>query len=185
MKTTLAAFSLAVSMLATHAALADDAKPNPDVVQPKPVAPPHLFLAAGAGASFSSVDVFKGGYEIHYLSAHAHLDLNVGHEVLAGNLGTDRVSLALGYAGAADFNGDEILHHHGFGVTLRKSWFYVTLDGGLAVINGFSDGFSAVGGHFGVNWGFRMGPVQLAFPISVDVFNAPCTTFAATLGFQI
>ena len=31
----------------------------------------------------------------------------------------------------------------------------------------------------------RIGPVQLGLPISVDVFNAPCTTFAATLGFQI
>jgi hypothetical protein len=181
MKTTLAAFSLAVAMFASHSALADDAKPNPDVAQPKPVATPHLFLAAGAGASFSSVDL---GW-IHLLSAHAHLDLNVGHELLAGNLGTDRVSLALGYAGAADFNADEILHHHGFGATLRKSWFFVTLDGGIAVINSFTQGESAVGGHFGVNWGFRMGPVQLAFPISVDVFNAPCTTFAATLGFQI
>ena len=185
MKTAFAAFSLAVAMLATSTAFADDTKPNADVAQAKPVAPPHLFLAVGAGASFSSVDVFRGGSEIHYISEHAHLDVGVGREVWAALLGNDRISIALGYAGAADFNGDEILHHHGFGVTFRKSWFYVTVDGGVAVINGFSDGFAAVGGHFGANWGFRIGPVQIGFPVSLDVFNAPATTFAATLGFQI
>ena len=182
MKTTLAAFSLAVAMLATSSAFADDTqKPNPDVAQAKPVAPTHLFLAVGAGASVSGVDVGL----VRLLSYHAHVDLNVGHEVLAAKLGNDRGSIALGYAGGADFNGDEMLHHHGFGVTLRKSWFFVTLDGGLAVINGFKDGMGLVGGHFGTNWGFRMGPVQLAFPISLDFFNATATTCAATLGFQI
>ena len=94
-------------------------------------------------------------------------------------------SIALGYAGAADFNGDEILHIHAFGVTLRKSWLYVTLDGGVAMLNGFQTGDTFVGGHFGVNWGFRIGPVQIGLPISVDVFAAPAYTFAATLGFQM
>jgi hypothetical protein len=152
---------------------------------PAPIAPPHLFLSVGAGPSFSSVDVYEAGMEIHYLSAHAHLDLGVGREVWAGPLGNDRVSIALGYAGSADFNADEILHSHAFGVTFRKSWFYVTIDGGVAMLTGFQTGDTFVGGHFGVDWGFRMGPVQLGFPISVDVFNAPAYACAATLGFQM
>ncbi len=138
-------------------------------------------MSVGAGASFSSVDAG----DVHYLSAHAHVDLGVGRELLAGLLGNDRISLALGYAGGADFNADEILHHHGLGVTLRKSWFYVTLDGGVAMLNSFADGSTFAGAHLGVHPGFRFGPVQLGFPVSVDIFNAPVSTFAVTLGYQM
>ncbi len=179
MNKALTSLSLVAALLASSSALADDA--NPDVAHAKPLAPPHVLFSLGAGASFTSVDVG----DVHYLSAHAHVDLGIGREILVGRLGDDRVSLALGYVGGADFNADEVLHHHGFGVTLRKSWFYVTLDGGFAMLHGFSDGSLYAGGHFGVNWGFRMGPVQLGFPVSVDVFNAPATTFAATLGVQL
>jgi hypothetical protein len=189
MKKIASSLALVAAVLAAGPALADGndaSKSNPDKVAQAPIAPPHLFLGVGAGASFTSVDVQEVGVEVHYLSAHAHFDLGVGREVWAGPLGNDRFSIALGYAGAADFNGDEILHSHAFGVTFRKSWIYVTLDGGVAVLSGFQPGDETfVGGHFGVNWGFRMGPVQLGFPISADIFTAPAYTCAATLGFQM
>ena len=178
MKTLASSLSLLAVLVASHAALADEK--NADQVPTKP-APPHVFLSVGGGASVSSVDAGS----VHYISEHAHFDVAVGHEVLAGDLGGDRLSMALAYVFGMDVNDGELLHHHGFGLVLRKSWFYVTIDGGLALLHGFQDGSFAAGGHFGVQPGFRIGPVQIGLPVSVDVFTLPVAELGATLGFQI
>jgi hypothetical protein len=178
---TLAAVSVLFTAVAAHA---DDAVPahpvNPDTAQPK-LAPAHVFVQLGGGASVSSVDAGS----VHYISEHAHFDLAVGHELFVTPLGSDRLSIGLGYAGSMDVSSDEVLHRHGLGFTFRKSWFFATVSGGASFLHDFADASVLVGGHVGLDVGFRLGPVQLAFPIYVDAFNLPVTTFGATLGFQI
>ena len=185
MKTTALATFAAVSVLLTAVqAHADGAvrtpAANPDTTQPN-VDPPHVFVQLGGGASISSVDAG----DVHFISEHAHFDLSIGRELVALPLGTDRLAIGLGYAGSMDVSSDEMLHRHGVGFTFRKSWLFATLSGGASFLHSFSDGAFYAGGHFGVVPGVRLGPVQLALPIYVDVFNLPVATFAATLGFQI
>jgi uncharacterized protein with LGFP repeats len=186
MKTTTLAPLAAVAVLFTAVhAKADSAPPapveaNPDAATQK-VAAPHVFVQLGGGASVTSVD----GGDVHYISTHAHFDLAIGRELLAIPLGSDRLSLGLGYAGSVDASSDEILHRHGIALMVRKSWFSATLSGGVSMLQGFDPGVLFVGGHFGFVPAFRLGPVQLAFPIYVDGFSVAATTFGATLGFQI
>ncbi len=185
MQTIAFSLSLAAVLLATSSALADDTTAPAPIANPdKPVmtiAPPHFYLSVGAGASVSSVDAGS----VHFISEHAHFDLGVGREVFATMLGAERLSVAIGYALGVDVNSDEVLSHHGFGVTLRKSWFYVSADVGVALLNSFDDGSIFVGGHFGAQAGFRVGPVQIGLPISLDFFSLSVMTFGATVGFQM
>ncbi len=184
MKTQAIAALVAAVLVTAFEAKADDAPPrpaaNPDAAALK-LTPPHFFVQLGGGASFSSVDVG----DMHFISTHAHFDLALGHEVLVTPVARDRLAIGLGYAGSLDVSSDEMLQRHGAGVTFRRAWLFATLSGGFSVLQGFSDGSVFTGGHLGVVWGVRVGPVQLGFPVYVDFFTAPVATFAATLGFQI
>ena len=172
-----------VSAIVAVLALSVPVSARADNEQPAPVVTPkHVEVQLGGGPSFTTVDVG----DTHFIMFHAHFDLGVGHEVWKAPLGSDVISVALGYVGSVDANDAELIHRHGFGVTLRKSWFYITMSGGLTLVHDFASGDILPGGHLAVQPGFRMGPVQLGFPIVEDfLLAAPVTTMSATLGFQI
>jgi len=147
----------------------------------------HVEWAIGTGPSATILTNGEGSAAVF----HAHFNGMIGAEVWKAPLGEDVLSLGLGYIGSIEVNDAELLHRHGIGLMLRKSFLYASLGAGITFLNDFSSATMFMGGHLALDWGFRAGPVQIGLPIVLDIIDFQAlgtfsaTTFALTLGVQL
>ena len=148
-----------------------------------PVAAPHFALQLSVGPSVTSLTVGN----VKYVSIHGHLDTFIGHELVAGPLGTEgnRIAIGFGYMGSVDANQGELLHRHGAGFSFTNNSFYVTIGGGVSLLHTFDGDFFA-GAGLATSIGFRFKKFHFGLPIDLDIFSgSPATTFAFTLGYAM